>query len=852
MINWLRSTIFSNRAATTEVVSNQHESDSNSSWERSLTTYLLITLQLFAISWLWLEYHIEDQYNFKVFFIHLVLGFMIHSVSPMKWRLWIYTGLCISLIFSLLPFMAALLAVGAIGTYLLILLHPIFKKYRTVLTLVISIIIAALWVLKLDSFSNAQLWLSMVGGLFMFRVILYLYNTSVGVPRKSVLQDVSYFLMLPNLLLPLFPVIPYKSFDNLYYNKASLLTYQKGIRWMTRGFFHLLLYRIIYYYIAPDAQNVSGYTDFWHYVVFNYTLVLRMSGLFHFATGTLYLFGWNLPPVFNNYFLATSFSDLWRRINIYWKDFIVKVFYYPIFFRLRKVTRKNAAPLTIIFVFLITWILHSYQWFWIKGIFPLRWTDFIYWSFFGVMIALGSTTTFKTSSKLMSIIPSHFSRGIQVTLMFISMSVLWSFWTSPSISSWLNLMSHALTSNVWNWLLTLLAITTSIFAVAFTTDIYNRLPENTLLKSSETGRTGMYHNSLILVFFIILLNPNVHRHFQFLFPKPVSHLFENRLNAKDDEQMIRGYYEDLLISGNIVQSRQPQRPADWTLFRDTDAAILTKDWRRIKIKPNSDIIFKRARFTTNSMGMRDKEYPLQKPDSTLRLGMLGGSYVVGSGLYDHEVFDDVLEKKYNSTHPTEQKLEVLNFSAPEYNLLQCLSRMDDIPARLELDGLVLITHSLKASRLIQTLRRIDQDTSNSHTFQFLTNYSLDSLIYNREYMSKNFYRLIGDCYSYFSDWCSKRNVQPMLAYWPRTVKDYEAEMNIDRLVKIAKERSFIYLDLSAVYENADMNEMRLAPWDKHPSAAAHKRVADEIYQNLIQNKEYLKWQEFKRKESTTH
>ena len=32
----------------------------------------------------------------------------------------------------------------------------------------------------------------------------------------------------------------------------------------------------------------------------------------------------------------SSFTDFWRRINIYWKDFMMKVFYYPAFFRLRR------------------------------------------------------------------------------------------------------------------------------------------------------------------------------------------------------------------------------------------------------------------------------------------------------------------------------------------------------------------------------------------------------------------------------------------------------------------------------------------------------------------------------------
>ena len=50
----------------------------------------------------------------------------------------------------------------------------------------------------------------------------------------------------------------------------------------------------------------------------------------------LHLFGFNLPETQSLYYLASSFTDFWRRINIYWKDFMMKVFYYPAFFGLKR------------------------------------------------------------------------------------------------------------------------------------------------------------------------------------------------------------------------------------------------------------------------------------------------------------------------------------------------------------------------------------------------------------------------------------------------------------------------------------------------------------------------------------
>ena len=113
------------------------------------------------------------------------------------------------------------------------------------------------------------------------------------------------------------------------------------------------------------------------------------QGFSHLSTGILALFGLNLPPTFDNYFLASGFSDLWRRINVYWRDFMMKIFYFPIFFKFKK--RNDVAIfITVIIVFVINWLLHQYQWFWIRGSMPLRWIDFIFWILLGVLVAFNS------------------------------------------------------------------------------------------------------------------------------------------------------------------------------------------------------------------------------------------------------------------------------------------------------------------------------------------------------------------------------------------------------------------------------------------------------------------------------
>jgi hypothetical protein len=72
--------------------------------------------------------------------------------------------------------------------------------------------------------------------------------------------------------------------------------------------------------------------DLLRYMTWPFLLYLRVSGQFHIIVGILHLFGFTCRRR-TRYFLASSFTDFWRRINIYWKDFMMKLFYYPRFSR---------------------------------------------------------------------------------------------------------------------------------------------------------------------------------------------------------------------------------------------------------------------------------------------------------------------------------------------------------------------------------------------------------------------------------------------------------------------------------------------------------------------------------------
>jgi len=58
-----------------------------------------------------------------------------------------------------------------------------------------------------------------LGSMFMFRLMIYLYDLKHRTAPFSLAHAVSYFFLLPNVCFPLFPVVDYKTFCSTYYNE---------------------------------------------------------------------------------------------------------------------------------------------------------------------------------------------------------------------------------------------------------------------------------------------------------------------------------------------------------------------------------------------------------------------------------------------------------------------------------------------------------------------------------------------------------------------------------------------------------------------------------------------------------
>src|SRR5262249_10471859 len=189
-----------------------------------------------------------------------------------------------------------------------------------------------------------------------------------------------------------------------------------------------------YHYAALYVSKLSWMLGAAGFLLCMYLLYLRVSGTFHLIVGLLHMCGFNLPETHHFYFLATSFTDFWRRINIYWKDFVMKLFFYPMHFKLRKMGTRWALSVATMVTFLATWALHSWQWFWIRGKPLLDWKDFSFWMILGVLVVVtaiyettrGRQRTLRPSA---AVLKQRLILGLQAAGVFALMCILWAYWS---------------------------------------------------------------------------------------------------------------------------------------------------------------------------------------------------------------------------------------------------------------------------------------------------------------------------------------------------------------------------------------------------------------------------------------
>lgn len=320
-------------------------------------------------------------------------GFLIHYWLPAKWREPFWWGLSISGALYIADPVYGGAALAATALFYVLLILPVPFVVRAVLT--IGVVFGVVYTARYERewARDYPLWFTLFGGIFMFRLGVYLLALNRRKDKRPGLAEhLRYFVILPNYVMPHFPIIDIQVLNKAHDRRERYLNVQEGIRRILNAAIQLGVFlelqarypKMFSVFYPVLEQHSQSFTDFLWVLVTSLCFFLPISGAGHLVIGIMLVYGYNLPRTSNNYALATSPLDYWQRANIYWMAVLRDYIYFPAIARLRKINGRFAVLSALVAVFVLTWAMHM----WLRGWLTdmrlfVRWTS-EHWVYLGL------------------------------------------------------------------------------------------------------------------------------------------------------------------------------------------------------------------------------------------------------------------------------------------------------------------------------------------------------------------------------------------------------------------------------------------------------------------------------------
>jgi len=474
--------------------------------------------------------------------------------------------------------------------------------------------------------------------------------------------------------------------------------------------------------------------------------------------------------------------------------------------------------------------------------------------------------------------------------MFVFMCILWSFWSSNTISEWLGVMSVCLEARPIEFIY-VLAASALLIAIgiacqylrykgwAFSDRLQYSLPMSSMLIVSVT------------TVLIAIGLPGLHYKSGMKFYEFIQSFKEDRLSSRDEELMERGYYENLLgmnkFSKQLWESGH-ERPEDWPMISESEAVRITDSVPKLELRESVETTFKRAELKTNRWGMRDKDYDLKKSANIYRIAILGSSYVFAEGVANDESFESIVESRLNREYAPDRlrNYEILNLAIGGFGLIEFVAVLDKKALRFMPDAVFCVVHGSGKLWLMDTLVWIVQRDIVLPYPEF--NEILTAAGVSKEMGQPEIERSLTPYIDTIIKWGYHRIVSesrqhgavPVWIFLPKTEFAGATRRRLDNIFEwgfnkvfgeseggselpmwihfdkagtlaglkrmqflhlktLAQEAGFVIMDLNGVYDGHETMSIRIEPWDRHPNTLGHQLIADRLYQEMIKNERVL-------------
>lgn len=261
-----------------------------------------------------------------------------------------------------------------------------------------------------------------------------------------------------------------------------------------------------------------------------------------------------------------------------------------------------------------------------------------------------------------------------------------------------------------------------------------------------------------------------------------------------------------------------------------------------ELKPNLDAWYQLVAFRTNSRGLRDDEYSIDKPPRTFRIAVVGDSYTMPAGVSLEDAYHSRLERWLNERSST-LRYEFLNFGVAGYFLRQYRAVIHEKAIVYDPD-LVLIgfcgrnDHHIRGESAYQEpyqakatehpFFRLTFFERLVHAFEFRVLRHRNPGVHQSPERQRNYLRRHFEALGRLSD----REGIPFVV----ALIDTRRSPVREDLPEILAEAGIEYVDASAPLVGKDPDDFAIYPTDEHPNAEANRIFAEEIGAFLLQRR----------------
>jgi lysophospholipase L1-like esterase len=329
-------------------------------------------------------------------------------------------------------------------------------------------------------------------------------------------------------------------------------------------------------------------------------------------------------------------------------------------------------------------------------------------------------------------------------------------------------------------------------------------------------------------------------------PREIGTLQDSGRNLVDIERMERGYYEEILDAGRRLDAlgaaalaARKGRGEGPEVFHSGALDQSVDDLREFVLRPDIHESLKGQSWTTNALGMRDREYPREKPPGTVRIALMGDSIAAGWGVSDGEPFESLVEDELNQ-RPDGPAVEIWNFAVPGHAPGQRWEHFQRLGWPCQPDVVIYEATPADVGWDEHRLRGLLPRGLGWDAPQYRRALKQsgarpgDTFEVYKYLLARDDWAILGNVYQEIVAGCRSHDVPVLFVLIPR-VGSAADKADRARLVSLARKTGFSrILDLSDCYGGLDPSDLAIAPDDYHPNALGHSLLAGRLLPSVAE------------------